>query len=109
MLTPDEEKFITFWEANREKQKKWTRKLSIGLPASTVFVILIFINFFSGWYKRAQMMINADHSLILILLIAGIGIVLFYTIFSVRHRWEMNEQQYEELMARKEKQDGGAA
>lgn len=109
MLTDEEENFLVFWAANREKQKKWTKKLSIGLPASTIFVIAIFINFFSGWYKRAQMIINTDGSLILILLFASIAIIIFYTIFSVRHRWEMNEQQYRELLARKENNNNGAA
>ncbi|TAL48439.1 MAG: hypothetical protein EPN92_03610 [Chitinophagaceae bacterium] len=102
MLTIEEKQFIEFWEKNREKQKKVTRKLSIGLPLGLLFAAMIFINIAAGWHKRAAMVLNADPSLIPVLIIAVILIVVFIVIFSVRHRWDMNEQHYRELISRSE-------
>jgi membrane protein YdbS with pleckstrin-like domain len=103
MLTPDEEKFIEYWEANRLSRKKVLKQLYVGLPFAALLVIAIVVNFLSGWYKRADMEIRSNSSLVLVVVIAGIGIVVFTTVFSVRHKWEMNEQFYRELLAKKEK------
>jgi membrane protein YdbS with pleckstrin-like domain len=103
MLTPDEEKFIEYWEANRLSRKKLLRQLNVGLPFASLLVIAIVVNFLSGWYKRADMKIRSNSSLVLVVVIAGILIVVFTTVFSARHKWEMNEQLYRELLAKKEK------
>src|SRR6476469_9007889 len=103
MLTPDEEKFIQYWEANRLSRKKVLKQLYVGLPFAALLVIAIIVNFLSGWYKRADMEIRSNTSLILVVVIAGIAIVVFTTVFSVRHKWEMNEQFYRELLAKKAK------
>ena len=104
MLTPDEEKFIEYWEANRLSRKKVLKQLYVGLPFASLLVIAIVVNFLSGWYKRADMEIRSNSSLILVVVIAGIAIVVFTTVFSVRHKWEMNEQIYRELLAKKAKE-----
>ena len=98
MLTPAEAKFMQEWERSRQAKKKWVRQLSVGLPLGVVFVFAIFANLFSGWYSRAQMVLFRENtSLILVLVIASISIVLFIIIFAAQHRWEMNEQHYQEL------------
>jgi len=104
MLTPDEEKFIEYWEANRLSRKKVLKQLYVGLPFAALLVIAIVVNFLSGWYKRADMEIRSNSSLVLVVVIAGIAIVVFTTVFSVRHKWEMNEQFYRELLAKKAKE-----
>ena len=104
MLTPDEEKFIQYWEANRLSRKKVLKQLYVGLPFAALLVIAIVVNFLSGWYKRADMEIRSNSSLVLVVVIAGIAIVVFTTVFSVRHKWEMNEQLYRELLAKKAKE-----
>jgi membrane protein YdbS with pleckstrin-like domain len=101
-LNQEEEKFITFWEANRIRKKSVIRQLAVGLPLAVILVVAIFANFFSGWYKRADMEIRSSSSLILVLLIAGIGIVIFMSVFSVRHKWDINEQRYLELIAKRD-------
>ena len=102
MLTKEEKGFIGYWENNRERKKKIWRQLSVGLPLSVLLVIAIFANLFSGWYKRADMeMKKEDSSLILVLLAAALLIVAFIVVFSARHRWDMNEQRYRELLSRK--------
>ena len=103
MLTHDEKKFIDYWEYNRLKKKKILKQLSVGLPLGVLLVVAIFINLFSGWDKRAQMIINTDPSIIIILVIASLLIVIFIVIYSARHQWDLNEQRYKELRARFEK------
>jgi membrane protein YdbS with pleckstrin-like domain len=100
MLTEDEKKFIVYWEINRFRKKKVLRQLAVGLPLSVFLVIAIFVNFFSGWYKRADMEIRSSTSLVLVLMVAAVLIVVFTTVFSVRHKWDINEQRYRELIAK---------
>ncbi len=100
MLTEEEKKFIEYWKENRLRKKKIFRNLSVGLPLGVLLVSAIFINFFSGWYKRADMMLRADVSIVPVLLVAILLIVVFVTIFSARHRWDMNEQKFNELISR---------
>jgi len=47
------------------------------------------------------MMLHSQGSLILVLVVAAILIVIFVTVFSVRHKWEMYEQRYLELQAKR--------
>jgi len=100
MLTDEEKKFIRYWEENRLQKKKVVRNMAVGLPLGLLFVIAIFVNFFSGWYKRADMVLNTDSSLIMVLLVASLLIVVFFSVFSARHRWDINEQRYLELKQR---------
>ena len=101
MQLSNDEEFMDWWEKNRDIRKKTSKQLMIGLPMASVFVFAILFNFFAGWYKRATMMMNTNSSLILVLIIAAIAIVVFYSIFSMRYKWEMNEQRYKELQAKK--------
>ena len=104
MLTEEENGFIGYWENNRLRKKKISRQLSIGLPLGAVLVIAIFGNLLSGWYKRADMELKEEESsLILVLLAAALLIVAFIVVFSARHRWDMNEQRYRELLDRRDK------
>lgn len=103
MLTEEEKKFMASWEMERLRKKKLVRQLSVGLPLSVALVIAIFLNFFSGWNKRADMQIYYSPSLILVLVIAALLIVVFTTVFSVKHKWDLNEQRYRELQAKKDK------
>lgn len=104
-LTSDEERFVNWWSQNRNKRKSTLKQFMIGLPMATVFVFAILFNFFSGWYKRATMEYNAQSSLILVLIIAAVAIIVFYSIFSMKYKWEMHEQRYLELLHKKEKKE----
>jgi len=104
MLTREEKKFLDYWEHNRLIKKKILKQLSVGLPLGVLLAVAIFVNFFSGWDKRAQMIINTDPSVIIVLIIALLMIVVFIVVFSARHQWDLNEQKYKELTARREKE-----
>ena len=102
MLTEEEKKFVEYWENNRDARKKWYKQLSVGLPMAVILVIAIFVNFFSGWYKRAEMIFRSHTSLLLVLMIAGLLIIIFIAIFSAKLRWDLNEQRYREFLAKKD-------
>jgi len=104
MLTQNEKDFVDYWEHNRIRKRKVLKQLYVGLPLGVLIVAAIFANFFSGWDKRAQMIINTDPSLILVVIIASLLIVVFIAIFSVRHNWDLNEQRYKELLARRDEE-----
>ena len=111
MLTERDKQFIEYWKKNRDKEKRVFRQLLVGLPLGLLFVIPIILNFFSGWYKRANMWArgHSDDNSGPVLLIAALIILVFIAIFSKRHRWEMNEQAYLELKAKQEKEAAEAA
>jgi len=104
MFSDDEKRFMAWWELNRDKEKRTVKQWLVGLPLGLLFGIPILINFFSGWYKRASMIVNAQvasrASNPIVLIIAVLLIISFIAIFSKRHKWEMNDQKYRELKAR---------
>ena len=102
MLTNEEKGFIEYWEKNRLRKKKIWRQLAVGLPLGVLIAGATGINYFSGWYTRARMQLDISSSGILVVLIALLAIVIFIVIFSAKHRWEMNEQHYRELLAKDE-------
>ena len=109
MLTEQEKGFIEYWEANRLRRKRFFKQLAIGLPVGVLLVTAIFISFFSGWHKqatielRSQAQSQTDSStIILVLVFACILIVVFTAVFSARHKWDMNEQRYRELLTKKD-------
>jgi Mg/Co/Ni transporter MgtE len=109
MLTKEEEGFIQYWETNRLRRKRLLKQLAIGLPLGVVMVVAIFISFVSGWHKQAeeelrtQTRTESDSTVILILVIAALLIVVFTAVFSARHKWDMYEQRYRELLAKKDR------
>lgn len=104
MFTEQENKFITWWESNSDKQKKSFKQFlsgfskGIGISMAIVFIVA------SGWYTRANMEANSKLSTI-VFVIALLGIALFMAWLSQNYRWEQNEQQYLELMAKKQRSE----
>jgi H+/gluconate symporter-like permease len=104
MLTEEEKRFVEYWRQNRDKQKKIFRQLLIGLPTGLLFAIPIILNFSASWDKRASMWArgHADDNTVTVLIIAVLIIAVFVAIFSKRHKWEMHEQQYLEILNKKD-------
>lgn len=102
MYSEKEKAFILYWEKERNTKKSVLKRLYWSMPLATFLVVCIFINAFSGWYKRADMVIHNYTSLIIILFIAIILIVAFSVVFSAQYQWERNEQAYQELLLRKQ-------
>jgi len=101
MLTEEEKRFLSYWEYNRSRKKRVIWQLAAGLPLGVIITGGILVSVFSDWYTRAMMQMNANSSEILVLLVALLLIVIFVVVFSARHRWEMNEQRYKELLQKK--------
>jgi uncharacterized protein YacL len=102
MLSQKEEAFIAYWSENRTGQKKsfpqYLKGFSIGLTIGIGIILVISI----GWYQRANMEANSSLNpfiLILIILIISVFMAFLYK----NYQWEMKEQQYLELLAKKKK------
>jgi hypothetical protein len=104
MLTEQEEKFLIFWEKNKQREKSFFRQISLGLPIGLIIGIGILLNFLSGWYTRATMVANSQ-STPLVLIFAIVIIAFFCSIFFKRHQWEMNDQRFQELKIKKQLQE----
>jgi hypothetical protein len=109
MLTNEESKFIQYWEANRLRQKRFLWQLGVGLPVGAFFVANIVVSVISGWHKQAVTDLQSEAqtkyggSLILVIVIALLIIVVFTAVFSAKHKWDMHEQRYRELLIKREK------
>lgn len=99
-MSEKEQQFIDYWRQNRDREKKVFRQLLIGLPVGLLFAIPIILNFSSNWDNRATMWAagHSDDNIVTVLIIAALIIIVFVAIFSRRHRWEMHEQQYREIL-----------
>ncbi len=102
---------MTYWRQNRDREKRTFRQLLVGLPIGLVFAVPIVINYSSGWYKRANMWANghAEESSGTVLIVAALVILVFIAVFSKKHRWDMNEQDYRELEAKQQKENDPSA
>ena len=105
MLTPEEEKFVQYWQEQRLHKKSFLRKFSISLPLVSLAAVLFFVNFLSGWFGKADKELRRHSSLVIVILVAVIIIVVFVVIFSARHRWDQNESDYQSLLMKKEKNE----
>ena len=105
-LTSHEEAFLTWWEQHRERHKKPSYRLWLGLPLGFAFAIPILINFFAGrfWYKRADAVGSSQFNPI-VLIVGVLLIAVFIGFFSRQLKWEQHEQRYLEFRAKQEKED----
>lgn len=103
MLSKEEETFLDFWQQNRLQKKRFLRQFSIGLPVGVVMVVVLFLNVLSGWYKKADMVLRGNSSVIVVILIGVVGVIFFITFFAGNHKWDQNEQRYQELLAKRKK------
>ena len=102
MLTPEQERFFQYWAEQRQHKKEFLKKFSIGLPVVALITIAFFINFLSGWYGKADQELRSHSSLIIVILVAVIASVVFFIIFSARHKWEQNESDYQDLLKKRQ-------
>ncbi len=107
MFTEEESKFIAWWEGNRDTQRKSFKHFLSGFSKGLVISMAIVIVVASGWYTRANMEANSKLSTI-VFVIALLGIAVFMAWLSQNYKWEQNEQQYLELMAKKKRKEAKA-
>jgi integral membrane sensor domain MASE1 len=102
MITESEKKFMEYWEANREKQKKIKIQWMIGLPTGLLFGLPILLNLFSGWDQRIPLITSGQLN---VLIIAVLLIISFISIFTIQHKWDLREQHYKELLQKIKKEN----
>ena len=103
MLTEEEKGFIRYWEDKRRSKKRMVWQLAAGLPLGVFLAVAIYVNYVAGWFRRADMQIRVDSSGILVVMLGLLLTVIFIVVFSAKHRWDMNEQHYKELLSKKDK------
>lgn len=104
MSDTEKEAFLAYWSKNREKERTSLRPFLVGLSAGLAIGISVILILESGWYERANMVSNSRLSSF-VLLFAIILLSLFMAFFYREFRWEMQEQQYLELLAAKRKKE----
>ena len=108
MLSEKDKEFITYWEKVRDIRKSFSVKLTSGLPMAALFCvpILVFITviylFFPEWYTKVSARMPGSVSTIVI---AVIICMFFFSYFRMQYKWEMNEQLYQELKNKENKQN----
>ena len=107
MLSEKDLSFIQYWESERETQRSFTSKMLRGLPMATMFSlpILLFIGvvylWFPDWYTKIS---GTSAGSFVMVVIAVIISILFFSYFRMHFKWEMNEQLYTELKIKQQKQ-----
>src|SRR5687767_2034503 len=99
MLTDSEQRFLADWEVKRQ-QKRGGFNFGLGLRLGVFMFVAILINLATGWHKKAAMAFNGSSSTLLVIIIAGVAVVVFMSMFSQRYQWEQKEQRYQELQAK---------
>jgi hypothetical protein len=105
MLNKEEKAFIEYWEANRDRQKRFSNQWMIGLPAGLVFGLPVLLNVFADWNTQIKFMTRGQLN---VLLVAVMIIISFYSVFNIRHKWDLREQHYRELKAKEKAQQADA-
>ena len=98
----DDAQFFDYWTNNREKARSSKRAFLLGLSSGFAIGGALLIAILSGWYPRATMEANSKMSAF-ILFIAILIISVFIAFLHQKFKWEMLEQRYLEILAKKNK------
>ncbi len=107
MLSPKEIEFINHWQSVRVEHSSFGSKMKRGLPMAILFSMPIIFSiaavyFFSPeWYTKIGQKASSSFTPIFI---AVFICILFFAYFRMHFKWEMNEQLFQELMARKNRE-----
>ena len=106
MLSEKELLFIKYWETNRIPHSSFTSKLLRGLPMAMMFglpillfVLTVFL-YFPTWYTKIS---DTSQGSFVIIVIAVLITIIFFSYFRMHFKWEMNEQLYKELISKQKK------
>lgn len=100
MLTEEEKRFIQDWEQTRQRKKRGLWQLAAGLPLAVTMTGAIFLNIYSDWFKGASSALRMNTDRLIVILAGIVLLIIFLVVFSARHKWDINEQRYRELMHR---------
>lgn len=103
----DDEQFFDYWTKNSLKQKSSSRAFLVGLSAGFAIGVGVIVTTFSGWFPRATMVANSKMSSV-VLFIAILLISVFIAVMYRKFKWEMQDQRFMEIIAKKNKQQGSS-
>jgi amino acid permease len=109
MATEKEKEFMHYWEQNRLAQSSFTSKFFRGLPMAILFALPVLLLvaavwiFFPDWYMKIS---KTSPGAFVMVVIALMLVVVFYSVFRMHYKWEMNEQLFNELKAKENKKAG---
>ncbi|MFC4232401.1 hypothetical protein ACFOW1_10895 [Parasediminibacterium paludis] len=102
MLTKQEEDFIVYWAKQRDTYRQsfveFVKGMSVGLGISAAIIVVVI----TGWFERANMVANSKMSAIVFAL-ALLIITVFMAWLYRNFQWENKEQQYLELLAKRDR------
>ena len=107
MISDKEKQFLQYWEANREAESTVSSKLLRGFPMALLFALPIILLvvviriFFPDWYMKIS---DTSPGMFMTAVIGMLIIAVFYAIFRMHYKWEMNEQLYKEIKAKEKKE-----
>jgi len=102
VMQMDDETFFAFWQENSEKEKSSRKAFMLGLSSGFAIGVLVLSVILSGWYQRATMEANSKMSAF-VLFMAILGLSVFIAFAYRKFKWEMNDQRYQEIAAKKRK------
>ena len=106
MLSAEEEKFVKYWDENRQEQSGNLSKLIRGLPMACMFglpillLILCVYFFLPDWYIKIS---GTSADTFFVVVIAILIFIFIYAFGRMHFKWEMNEQLYLELKYKQNK------
>ncbi|UEG48755.1 hypothetical protein LK994_08905 [Ferruginibacter lapsinanis] len=108
MISDKEKQFLQYWEANREAESTVVSKLLRGFPMAAMFglpiilLVVVIKLFFPDWYMKIS---QTSPGMFITAIIAMILVIIFYAIFRMHYKWEMNEQLYQEIKAKQRREE----
>jgi uncharacterized membrane protein len=105
MLTNEDEKFLEYWGEQRRHKRPFFGMAFIGLRLGMFIAVGLALSLVAATYSRkANPVLENYSSLVITVIIAGLGIVLFITYFTGQHKWDQNETHYQELLYKKQQE-----
>jgi hypothetical protein len=107
MITERERQFLRYWEQSRDRENTFLSKLIRGLPMALIFSLPILLSvivirlFFPDWYTKIS---QTTPGMFISAIVAVFCLVIFYAYFRMQYKWEMNEQLYQELKIKEDKE-----
>lgn len=103
MLTQEDENFLKYWSVQRNRKRPFFGMASVGLRLGVFIAIGLAVSLVAARYSRkANPVLENYTSLIITVMIAGLGIVFFITYFTGQHKWDQNELHYQELLRKQQ-------
>lgn len=107
MLSKEDREFMDYWESHRDREHSFARQMLVGGPWGLVFALpILIVVLFDGWYKR---MLPVTRGQMVLIWIGVAGIAFFTAWFRQQMRWDRNEQIYQELKFKNDRNKGQQA